>query len=108
MNFKKKMSMTLGTSPHPPHLSPAISSCMLYSTPRAIHLKYYIRLLRFDLVVYPTEHAVSFVGMFWWIHCQNEALHALRNVEIPSVFNLKDPPVNLPRENRLLSLECTR
>jgi hypothetical protein len=24
------------------------------------------------LVVYPSEHAVSFVGMLWWIHYQNE------------------------------------
>jgi len=41
-----------------------------------------VRLLQsFDFVVYPPEHAVSFVGMFWWVHCQDETLHALRDVD---------------------------
>jgi hypothetical protein len=88
-----------------PFASSDFHTHMLCSMTRAIiHCKYYVMLSQgFDFVVYPPEHAVSFVGMFWWIHYQDETLHALRNVD--SIRLQPRRSMNLSKKNIILSFE---
>jgi hypothetical protein len=58
------------------------------------------------LVVYPSEHAVSFVGMLWWIHYQNETQRNVAPIHPQSQKPPREPPPPPPlmQPSHLLSL----